>query len=50
MITKILRCPKCGSKDVLRWSDGKADVIYTCKYCGYKGPEAIEEFARGQKK
>ena len=46
MIKKVKRCPKCASTDLLTWNDGTSGMIYTCKYCGYKGPKVMEEFIR----
>jgi len=47
MVVKILRCPECNSKDVSVWTGaGAGTAIYSCKYCGYRGPKAVEEFKR----
>jgi len=46
MVTKILRCKKCGSKEISQWNGAGTAVIYTCKFCGYKGPEVMSEFIR----
>jgi len=47
MVVKIVRCPKCASKDVSAWSGaGAGAVLYMCKYCGYSGPKVVEEFKR----
>jgi len=47
MATKTTRCPSCNSKDISAWTGaGAGTTIYSCKYCGYKGPKAVEEFQR----
>jgi predicted RNA-binding Zn-ribbon protein involved in translation (DUF1610 family) len=47
MVTKVQMCPKCGSKDISRWTGaGESSMIYTCKFCGYKGPKVKEEFLK----
>jgi Zn ribbon nucleic-acid-binding protein len=46
MVNKVIRCPKCASTDVMAWNGGGTSPIYTCRYCGHKGPGFMEEFER----
>ncbi|HDR74195.1 MAG TPA: hypothetical protein ENN85_09870 [Methanoculleus sp.] len=38
----MLRCPKCGSREIYPVAGGYTGWIYRCKKCGYQGALVLE--------
>ncbi|MFP4051256.1 MAG: TFIIB-type zinc ribbon-containing protein [Thermoplasmata archaeon] len=47
---KILRCPECGSTNVVPETGFVTGYKYHCNKCGYIGPFVIEEYVEENKR